>query len=438
MKTNCRPDACLSFLATRSGVLARLRLSQPGSPMTIRSILQLGLVLGMMLAGTRLLCGQPPATPQASAFTVESVSGEVFSAERLLADDRTLSIDPDGTQKQLPWDQVLSISRSAPAVAPQPAGDGFLALVTGGRLPATIRAIDAEGVQIETGTLQQTVPLDAVAAIVWKDSARLEQMLAEPVDDVDRFLVTGNAGAVTVEGMFESLSGEKLGLQYQGKSQTLSREKVEAFLPARIRAAVPSDSRVTLEMAGGQTVRGAAVRLENDQVLLQVPGGLIRIDWSAIQSVRFASDRLQKLSDLEPVSYSRTILFAPDRGWQRNRSLEGNPLRLLTGSGEQEFRNGLAQQATSQLVFANDGGFDRFLAVVGIDRETAGRGDCVVRIRGDGIELWSERIRGGEPARAVDVDISGMQQIELSVDAGEQFDLADHVSWAEARFLRTR
>jgi hypothetical protein len=60
-----------------------------------------------------------------------------------------------------------------------------------------------------------------------------------------------------------------------------------------------------------------------------------------------------------------------------------------------------------------------------------------MRVEGDGITLWSQRIRGGEPSVEIDVDISGISQVALVVDPGEQFDLADHADWARARFLKT-
>ena len=132
------------------------------------------------------------------------------------------------------------------------------------------------------------------------------------------------------------------------------------------------------------------------------------------------------------------------RQWKRNQSIEGNPIRLLvpsSGSKEeteiQTFANGIGTSSYSRLVFENTKNFSRFLATVGIDAETEGRGDCEMRVEGDGITLWSQRIRGSDTAVEIDVDISGIGKIALVVDPGEQFDLADHADWAKARFLKT-
>ena len=103
-----------------------------------------------------------------------------------------------------------------------------------------------------------------------------------------------------------------------------------------------------------------------------------------------------------------------------------------------EFKKGLGTQAFSLLVFKNSRGFDRFNAVVGIDAETQGRGDCQMVVLGDGIELWSRRVRGSDDPQEIDVDIEGINQISLVVYPGEYFDLGDHANWGNARFVKTK
>ena len=95
-------------------------------------------------------------------------------------------------------------------------------------------------------------------------------------------------------------------------------------------------------------------------------------------------------------------------------------------------------QSFSQLSFANTNEFDRFKAVVGIDAETAGRGDCQMVVRGDGIELWSKRVKASDDPVQVDLDIAGIKEFALIVYPGEDFDLGDHADWGEARFLKTK
>lgn len=58
-------------------------------------------------------------------------------------------------------------------------------------------------------------------------------------------------------------------------------------------------------------------------------------------------------------------------------------------------------------------------------------------VRGDGIELWSGQVTGVSGPQTIDVSIRGIELIELEVAPGEEFDLADHANWCDARFVKS-
>ena len=120
--------------------------------------------------------------------------------------------------------------------------------------------------------------------------------------------------------------------------------------------------------------------------------------------------------------------------------MEKNPLTISADSGGNPlvFNKGLGTQAFCRLEFANTNDFDRLSSIVGIDVETDGRGDCQVVVRGDGIELWSQRVRAADAPHNLDIDITGIKKITLLVYPGEEFDLGDHVDWCDVRFLKTK
>ena len=141
------------------------------------------------------------------------------------------------------------------------------------------------------------------------------------------------------------------------------------------------------------------------------------------------------LSDLTPSSQEQQTRFAAARLWRNDKSLLGNPLRLKYKSTGKvlTFEKGLGTRSYTQLVYDNDR-FDQFRAIVGIDLETAGRGDCEMVVEGDGIQLWSKRVRAEDDPESIVVDIDGISKVSLIVREGEYFDLADHANWADARF----
>ena len=167
-------------------------------------------------------------------------------------------------------------------------------------------------------------------------------------------------------------------------------------------------------------------------------GVAIQAACDQVYAINIASDRLQFLSDLKPLEVREDSDFVVSRPFKKDASVTGGKMSILGVDGDTvSIDRGLGVQATSELTFSN-GGFDRLRGTVGIDLETKGRGDCEAIVRGDGIDLWRQRIQGGKNAVVLDVDISGINKVTLIVNPGREFDLADHLNWGNVRFLKTK
>jgi hypothetical protein len=102
------------------------------------------------------------------------------------------------------------------------------------------------------------------------------------------------------------------------------------------------------------------------------------------------------------------------------------------------FAKGLGMHSFARADYANEGGYDRFMATVGIDSETQGYGDCQMIVQGDDAELWTGRVRAGDDPLEIDIDISRVRRISLIVEPGAQLDMADHADWCNARLVKTK
>ena len=195
-----------------------------------------------------------------------------------------------------------------------------------------------------------------------------------------------------------------------------------------------------IRLVDGSTVSGRVGDMRDGKLSLFLPGEApVTIAWKDVSLISLSSDRVQWLSDLEPSDVEQTSLATVDFGWQRDASVEGNRLRLYwPGAGETvEYVKGIGTHSASRIEFINEGDFDRFAAIVGIDAETGGKGDCIVSVWADGIKLWESEIVASRDPIPVNVNIAGMKNIVLVVRNGRHLDLGDHVDWVEARFLRT-
>ena len=104
---------------------------------------------------------------------------------------------------------------------------------------------------------------------------------------------------------------------------------------------------------------------------------------------------------------------------------------------KQVYDKGLGFASGMQVEFLNEGQYDLFLAEIGIDDDAGGLGDCEFVVKSDEGELYRGRVKGGEAAKLIKVDITGCNRIILQVDPGLDLDIADHADWADACFLQT-
>ncbi len=126
------------------------------------------------------------------------------------------------------------------------------------------------------------------------------------------------------------------------------------------------------------------------------------------------------------------------QGWGKpavNLSVTKKPLSIHGRT----FEKGVGTHAVSTLWVRLGGGSERFQAQVGLD-DTAlnSEGSVVFQVYGDGRKLYdSGLVRPGQPAREVDVDLKGVQDLLLLVGDNHDGVNSDHADWAEARFLVT-
>lgn len=326
---------------------------------------------------------------------------------------------------------------------PQSPAEGTLALKLAGGGQIWIRAPRTADEQLlfEANSVQGGISLEAVTAIVWKNNERVAAAIAAPLSDNDQVLVETPEGTVVVAGLLEGLTADKVQVNYQDKSRTIALEKVLAIIPASVGStSTASDSnQARLFFVDGSTVNGQLEALNSDAWTLKLANGsLIKGANAALARIEIASDRQAFLSDLTPLESEQRVLFGQPRDWTRDQALNGGALRLRrqTGTEPVSFRKGLGMRATTRVVFANEGGFNRLVAEVGLDPELGVQGDCEVVIRGDGIELWKRRLQASQPVEQIDLEIGGYRRIELSVLSGEQFDLGDFVNWCNPRMLK--
>ena len=333
-------------------------------------------------------------------------------------------------------DEITSIEtgRDAKPVIDRP----VINLKSGGKQPFDTLTIANESLSAELGTDTNSFPLELIESIVFSPSQKLNQVLHDRNADTDYVIVRTSSGERVVRGLLESIDTTHLFLNYNGKSRKIALEKILSVVLAKLAVDRANGTLAKVSLANGAHFAGAVKELDEQGLKLGLSANFeISIPLDQLSTIVIDSDRVVYLSDLSPIRFEQQTQFAAARTWQRDRSLLGNPLRLKirTSNRVLTFEKGIGTRSYTSLTFANEK-FDTLRAVVGIDVETSGNGDCELVISGDGIRLWSRRVRGTDDPETIKVDIKGIEEVTLAVFPGEKFDLADHVNWADARFTK--
>lgn len=313
-------------------------------------------------------------------------------------------------------------------------------LTTGSQLNADRVTLKQEQLELFLAGRSTSVLLQDVRAIVWGDvSEEISKWIASPDTASDRVIVSVGGKIDTRDGQLESLSSSELGFNYQGKSRKIGMDKIKGIVMADLGVEKLTGLKAIISTRNRDRWVGVIQSFDGSNVEIRVsPGSTISLPSAQVAGIEVASDRLQFLSDISPTRSVEGSVFVMSRSFQKNRSVAGNPLRLLGDKGEPiVLERGIGVQASSELDFENNG-FDRLQALVGIDLETEGRGNCQAVILGDGIRLWESQVVGGKAAIPVDIEIRGIKKLSLVVNAGEEFDLADHLNWGSIRLLKSR
>lgn len=373
----------------------------------------------------------------------ESVRVELLNGSSIRGDISAISADGSVTGKNLPEelsiDQVSEIKTGREVSR---SGDSKVKIyLSGGSvINASSPRIADDNLTCYSSAGLNEIKLELIKAIVWVDSARVNKAMKNRSRDNDVVVVQTENGIRTVGGLLEKIDETHVHINFKGKSRKISLEIVTAVVGANLGLQTPAGSSAQLSLTDGTALVGKIVGLENGSLKLELSGrNFVDVLTSKVVRILVQSDRLVYLSDLDPIEVQESSPFVSQQGWKRDTSVMGNHLTLNFNSRSKTttFDKGIGVQSFSQLVYRNEKDFTRFRAIVGIDAETSGRGDCQMSLVGDGVRLWSERIKADADPLSVSVDITGMENIALVVETGEQFDLADHANWCMARFTKT-
>jgi hypothetical protein len=378
-----------------------------------------------------------------AAFSYASEKPRVITLEGEIVEGEIESISANGLvnikDQDFPLDGLRSIipgKRSETADL----SEGKVILICGSEFSASgIRLLEEEVVFESPGIGRIELPIDAVRAFRFgklKRGSRFQKGLLgwKAAKEIDSIFISGGAELQEVDGLIEEIDGNFLVFDRDQKLQTVPLPRAYGVVLASPLLKEEERPSCVLSLLGGTRVKANIESYDGKMVEITIVENVkMNVPWEWVKRIGLKSARLEYLSDLDVIKEEVRPVITFRRPWQRDLTVTGLPIKIK----DQIYDRGLGFTSGTYVTFPNEGPYDLFIAEIGIDDDALGRGDCEFVVRGGSKELFRKRVRGGESAQLIKVDITGHDQVTLEVDPGEDLDIADHADWADACFLQT-
>ena len=440
--------------------LAKTEQARPGIVMSLfilvlvhshRVVMQIirrnpGIGFGSVWLVAIAICVTGPLAAQQPADRIVLLDGSAVANGQVIAINTEGQLIINGHDGKIDLQGLRRIER--PSSAKTTTQVGFVVMLQGGgELNAKTLSITDEVCQIDWAYGQKVkLPIDLIRAIrvvtpisdgvsrsTLKGTENYEEALGADEGSRDRLFVIVDRRLQSITGLTVALTDQKLSFRWQNKTRHVSLEKVYGVVLARTGKRSDRIGQCYIHMSDGSSIWARVLKLADDRLELRLSENIqMQVPWPSVTKLEVRSDRMVFLSDLEPSQVVQRAVATYPWPWQADKSVFGNALKLRGKT----YEKGLGTHAESQLEFQTRDKFDTFAAVIGIDDETHGKGDCVFLVLGDGKELFKQRIKGKDKAVEVRVSIKGVSSVRLIVQPGADWDFGDHADWCDARFIR--
>ena len=254
--------------------------------------------------------------------------------------------------------------------------------------------------------------------------------------DFDNIYARSESGEIQrIAGKVLGRNDESYQVEIEGQTRQLGRAKVVGLVFRHQPQAKDLTQYEIVDCISGQHIPGLVNQLTADTFQMETLWKeKLELPRSQIDRIRVKNGQLMALSDVPPSHVEQAGYLDLVRPYQTNKSFSGSPLQI----GEVKYAEGLCTHSRTVLDYDLAGGFRQFRSAVGLQKDDGDQGHVIVRVRVDGVSKFEEALAGGQPAKALTIDLTGAKTLQLEVDFGDGFDVADHLVWGTPVLLRAK
>ncbi len=381
----------------------------------------------------------------APELEISTLKGDTHKGQLQQLNFSTLKLKTSDGQTEIPVSELLEV-RFQITTRPEKNDLAQVVLVDQSRIGCVKIAAASQNVVLESPSLGSfTIPRSSVASIrfsiidthvhnAWRDLC--ERTLKKDLLVIRKKHAEGDI-LDHLSGVTGDINDQSINFLLGEDDISINRNKVFGII-YRTRKSETDEPTCLVRLVGSDVIQTSAVTSDGKQLRATLTTGAdISIPIDKLQSLDFSRGKVLHLSQIKPREVRFTPMFDYIPGlfdYRRDCNLsDGGPLQL----GNETYARGLAIHSKTYLRYRIGRDYRRFQAIMGIDNAVAHKGgDVHVVISGDGKKLLETDVRGVDKPVPIDLDISGVLNLEILVDFGGDLDIADHLDLADAKVIK--
>lgn len=383
----------------------------------------------------------------APTVNVVTLAGKKTPGTLQSIDGKSLKLKVTGETTSFPVNELMHVAFPK-TTKPKPAKTGIrVILADGTNLVCTQVTSNGKQATLETAAFGKLeIPAGSIASIrfsiadagpkkegQWK--TLLKKQSAKDLLILDKKLTLDFLPAV-VDGITE----KDVKFAFGGMLVPRPRTKFFGLVFPRATASTSAKPVCGVELANGDMVQVSKISYTDKGIQATLLSGSdVTMTADKVAKLDFSLGKIKYLSDMEPTD-AEVKPFFPDPfvaklfQYRRNLTNTGKKLQL----GKTTYDRGLWIHSRTELKYRIAGEYEYFKAIAGIDQAVAenGKGHVQLIISGDGKKLLETTVRAGDAPLAINLKVSGVTNLTILVDYGENQDTSDHLDLCEARLIK--
>lgn len=379
----------------------------------------------------------------AGAIPVEATTldGVTTAGELSELTGQAAIVTVDGAAQQLPFADLHELRLRDPATQRPPAQQ--VRLHDGSQFGVNEIGVSSQAASIVHPTFGSfEVPRSAVASIrLGKIDSKVESAWSELLnrETRDDLVVIRKGDALDfVDGVISGIDDESVRLLSGGSPFPVPRKNVFGIVFATSSKADSTPvGRLDL-VSGGQAIIDSITLKDDAFAVRLVAGPELMVPSDDVARIDFSLGKVLFLADAEPTDVTYPTdheLFLLDVWkYRKGRNSYNDPLQV----GRKTYPHGLWIHSGTTLRYRLNREYRHFRAVAGI---AGGIGDTCkpsvgLVIRGDGRELSNLTISRGDEVRDLDIDLTGVRELEIDVTSTDPDGVCEHLGLGDARVIK--